>query len=110
MRLCKQNNTNQSERHNKKKKWCGVSFATNDTASDAAAGVTSGLGVIVTATTKIVFAGVADNGTTNNGVCTIELNHLVDNVDFGNTVITGDNVAKVAMVTSIIIGATMLLA
>lgn len=64
----------------------------------------------MTATTKIVFASVANNGTTNNGVSTIELDHLVDNVDFGNTVITGDNVAKVTMVTSIITGATMLLA
>lgn len=87
-----------------------LSLATNDTAGDAATGVTSGLGVIVTATTKVVFASVANNGTTNNRVSAIELDHLVDNVDFGNTVVAGNNVAKVAMVTSIITGATVFLA
>jgi hypothetical protein len=54
------------------------SLATNDAASDAATGVTGGLGVIVTATAKIVLASVANNGTANDRVRTVKLDHLVD--------------------------------
>jgi C-terminal processing protease CtpA/Prc len=86
------------------------SLATNDAARDAATGVTGGLGVIVTATAKVVLASVADNGTADDRVRTVKLDHLVDEVNLGDAVIVGSDVAEITVVTRGISGTTVLLA
>jgi hypothetical protein len=86
------------------------SLAANDTAGKTGASVAGGLGVLVVSLAEIIFVGVHDDGTSDDRVGSFELDDLVSERDVGHALFVCHDVAKVAMVTSVISGTTVSLA
>lgn len=80
---------------------------TNDTTSRSSTGVTGGQGVGVAALSKIISAGMDNNGSANNGVLANELDFQVLLAALGNTATVGGDVTQVANVSVVVFGSSV---
>lgn len=81
----------------------------NNTTGNPGASITGGLAQFMSAFAQIIRISMDNQSATNDVVVPIQRNNLVDNVDFGNAIISSFDVTQIAYMTAFVARTSMIL-